>query len=131
MPFAKQELPTVQREIFYRTICKIAVCYHAICRIAFSYCAICKVVISYRAICKKGTTCRATCKKVMCYRAICMIGLCDRKSGRRGCNQGSIEFWEILLVMIQKSYGDLIGSNVIEKDLVHGPSGLVWGKGLV
>ena len=27
--------------------------------------------------------------------------------------------------------GDLIGTNGIEKDLVHGPPGLVWGKGLV
>ena len=30
-----------------------------------------------------------------------------------------------------ENLGDLIGTNGIEKDLVHGPPGLVWGKELV
>ena len=108
----------------YRAICGVAVCYRAICRIGISYRAICKVGACYRAICIIRISYCAICKVGACYRTMCKIGFWNVNNAR---------------LIVRKSYlwwftnlagGDLVGTNGIEKDLVHGPPGLVWGKGL-
>ena len=99
----------------YRAICGVAVCYRAICKVGACYRAICIIRISYYAICKVGA----------CYRAICKIGFWNVNNARLIFRKSYLWWFTNL------ACGDLVGTNGIEKDLVHGPPGLVWGKGLV
>ena len=128
----------------YRAICRVAVCYRAVCRMGISYRAIFKVAVCYRAICRIGISYRAICKVGACYRAICMIGIsycaiCKIgvcycaicKIGFRDVSNARLNFRKSYLwSFTNPAWGDFTGTNGIEKNLVHEPSGLVWGKGL-
>ena len=108
----------------YREICRVAVCYRAVCRIGIFYRAICKVGACYRAICMIGISYCAICKVGVCYRAICKIGFRDVSNTRLNFRKSYL--WSFT----NPACGDLIGTIGIESNLVHEPSGLVWGKGL-
>ena len=127
--------------ISYSAICKVGVCYRAICMIGISHHAICKVGVCYHAIGKIGITYRAICKRAISYSAICKVGVCYRgickncrncRNFLRDASNARLNFRKSCLWWFRNhACGDLTGTNGIEKDMVHGPPGLVWGKGLV
>ena len=114
----------LRHSISYRAICKAGVCYCAICKIEICYRAICGVGVCYRTICMTGISYRAICKVGVCYRAIWNIVNRDVCNARLNFRKSYLWWFTNL------ACGDLIGTNGIEKDMVHGPPGLVWGKGL-
>ena len=135
-------------EIYLCAICKKGISYCWICRVGVSYGANCRIVTLYRAVYRVWACYRAISMIGFSYRAICKVGVCYRAIGisyraicllktfwqkkQRDVSNGRSNFLKSYLWWFRNlACGDLIGTNGIEKNLVHGPPRLVWGKGLV
>ena len=135
-------------EIYLCAICKKGISYCWICRVGVSYGANCRIVTLYRAVYRVGACYRAISMIGFSYRAICKVGVCYRAIGisyraicllktfwqkkQKDVSNGRSNFLKSYLWWFRNlACGDLIGTNGIEKNLVHGPPRLVWGKGLV